>query len=515
MLQKLNERIQGVFAWVVIGLVAVTFALFGVEHYLQSRHEASAQVEINGKPITKQSFELNYRRTRQMRQPAQLTVTGENQLKQQVLDQMILNQVSVDAARKAGFEVTPEQANAAILNIPQFQQDGHFSAARYEQAILGALFTPESFQNEVRQGMLLNQQRFAFIGTAFAQPNEIQQFVKLYMQARDYRYLEIPARPFLKSIHVADKEINDYYLAHKKEFLAPEKVSLEYVQLSMQDIKKSIKVTDEQIKRYYEDNQSQPAMNKPLADVQEEIKTQLLADLAQTEYARVLDHLADLSYQTPDTLVPVANALKLKIEPTEPFSRFGGETKLTKNKAVLQAAFSRDILELGNNSEPIQLDNDSVIVLRVHKHIPTVEKSLAEVKTLITETLAWKKAESKASELGHQLLDIKSSTAFDQLLTEHHLKWHDIKHATRDTDEAPTAIHELAFSIPKVKEERGRRMSGAFVIAELSAIYSGDLASLDKEQTASITQQIEANYGLMDYDLYVRGLLHSANIVRH
>ena len=100
MLQKLNERIQGVVAWVVIILVAVTFTLFGIDYYIQSRHETNAQVDVNGQPITKQAFELNYRRARQMRDPSLMTAALENQLKQQVMDEMITNNVSMQAAQR-------------------------------------------------------------------------------------------------------------------------------------------------------------------------------------------------------------------------------------------------------------------------------------------------------------------------------------------------------------------------------------------------------------------------------
>ena len=116
MLQKLNERIQGVVAWVVIILIAITFTLFGLDYYMQSRHETNAQIEVNGQPITKEAFELNYRRTRQLRDPSQMTVASENQLKQQIMDEMIVNNVSMQSARSNGFEVGVVQANAAIVN---------------------------------------------------------------------------------------------------------------------------------------------------------------------------------------------------------------------------------------------------------------------------------------------------------------------------------------------------------------------------------------------------------------
>lgn len=256
MLQKLNERIQGVVAWVVIILIAITFTLFGVDYYMQSHQASNAEVEVNGLSISKQAFELNYRRSRQQRDPSQITTASEAALKKKVLTDMISNEVTIQAAKSAGFNVSREQANAAILSIPQFQQDGHFSQERYRQALSGAMFTPESFQNEVRQGMLLNQQRFAFIGSSFALPNEIKRFVKLYKQTRDYDYVEIPTSLFVKENKSSDAAIQAYYQGHQKDFLTPEKVSIDFVRLSMQQIKDKLKINEDELKRYYAENES-------------------------------------------------------------------------------------------------------------------------------------------------------------------------------------------------------------------------------------------------------------------
>ncbi|KTD20544.1 peptidyl-prolyl cis-trans isomerase D [Legionella lansingensis] len=625
MLQKLNERIQGIVAWVVIILIAITFTMFGVDYYMQSHQTSVAEVEVNGEPISKQAFEVSYRRARQQRDAAQMTAASEKALKKQVIENMIVNEVLVQAARASGFEVSLEQANAAILSIPQFQEDGRFSAERYQQALSNALFTPESFQHEVRQGMLLNQQRFAFIGSAFALPNEIQRFVKLYMQTRDYDYLQIPTSLFMKNSKVSDEAILDYYQKHQKEFIASEKVSIDYVRLSMQELKDKINVSDDDIKRYYEDNKSsfqtpaqwqvahilfavpqdasaetekqikqkaedayqtlqdnpakfdelvktlsddklsvanngllpwmvagqtefdkalatltkpgqisppvqsahgfeifklidyKPATLKPLANVQSEIKEQLLADLAQTKYSQALEQLSDLSYESPDSLEPVADALKLKIEHTEPFSRQGGDSSLTKNKDVINAAFSHDVLELGNNSEPIQLDNDSVIVLRVNKQIPASKKPLAEVKQTIANKLALKQAEQQAKQLGSNLLSAKTDAqAQEKLLQENQLQWQQVEQATRDTDKADAAINDLAFSLAKVSSQNGRSLrNGDYVIVHLRKISDGQFEQLDREQQASIAQQIESSYGVMDYDLYVNNLVNKAKINRH
>ncbi len=516
MLQKLNERIQGLVAWIVITLVAITFTLFGVDYYLQSHHSSSAQVDVNGQPISKESFELSYRRTRQSRDLSQMTAASENQLKQQLLNEMIVNSVSVQAARSNGFEVNASQADAAIVNIPQFQEDGHFSSDRYTQALSGAFFTPESFQKEVRQGMLLNQQRFALIGTSFALPGDISKFVKLYMQTRDYDYVKIPALKYLKQSNVSEQDITKYYQQNKNSFLAPEEISVSYIRLSMQDIKKSIHLSDADIKRFYEENKA--STTNPYADAKTAIREQLLAERAQTKYAEILEKLSDLSYQTPDSLTPVAESLKLKIEESGLFSRHGADNPDLKNKLITQAAFSHDVLELGNNSDPIQIDNDTVVVLRVNKHIPAAEKTLVAVKPLIIEKLARKQAEAEAMQFGKQLLADKVTAAPQQskLISKDGLKWQGVKKAGRDAaDGVPTAVNELAFDLARVGEKSGLGLlDGDYVVVSLKAINDGKLDLLDKEQINSITQQIEASYGVMDYELYINSLMSKAVVVK-
>lgn len=626
MLQKLNERIQGVVAWIVIILIAVTFTLFGVDYYLQTRQSSDTQVVVNDEPISKQTFEINYRRSRQQRDPAAVTAASENALKKQVLEDMIANLITVQAAKNAGFEVSPEQANAAIVSIPQFQQDGHFSRERYQQALGGAMFTPESFQKEVRQGMLLNQQRFAFIGSAFALPSEIQRFVKLYMQTRDYDYLRISPSLFLDKTQISEEQVTDFYKKHQKEFITPEKISIDFIRLSMQQIRDGLTIKEDDINRYYNENQGnflspaewqvshilfaiptnadankqgeikqnaeeayqalinnpaqfdewvktmssdklsienkgllpwiaagqtefdkalstlthpgqisaplktkhgyeifkliahKPAKLKPLAEVRPSIIEQLKTEAAQTQYTQLLEQLTDLSYQTPDSLDAVSKTIKLPIEHSEAFSRDGANTELTKNKQVINAAFAHDVLDLGNNSEPVTLDNDSVVVLRVAKHIPSTTKALAEVKDAIIEELALMKAETKAQELGTSMLSLKDKDREAQkaIIDSKRLVWQPVVQAARDSDKADPMINDLAFSLPKPNTRDGRKlMNGDFVIVRLKKINDGNYAKLDKEQQASLTQQIETSYGLMDYDIYVNSLIKKAKIDRH
>ena len=627
MLQKINEKIQGLVAWIIVSLVVFTFAMFGLDYYLQSKREGANVAEVNGAPISKQDFELQFRRLTQLQDPLHWSVTRENQLKAQVLNDLILNSLSVQSAKLNGFSVTPNQANAAIVSIPQFQMDGHFNSMKYAQALNGAFFTPQSFQREVQQGMLLNQQRFAFIGTAFALPNEIEQFVKLYMQTRDYSYTRIPALKFVDQADVKQTEVESYYNKHQDVFLSPERLSVKYVELSLPELKNQIKLNPKEVSQYYNDHQTQfmlpaqwdldhivigfsekatqeeqaralqfaqklakrfnenpkafqefaakvkkgefvenglslstaslptiyagqtnldadlvdlnkagmvslpvrttrgyeifkcraymPSHFKELKEVEKQIAELLINEKAQTLFNQMMDKLSELSFQHPDSLEKIAKKLKLSIHETPVFSKRGGQDAFTQNKAIIRSAFSQDVLKYGNNSEPIQLDHDHVVVLRLGQHVPASKQALVDVKLLIAKKLAKKQSQAEARRLGEMLVAYRQFPDNSQptLPVAANLSWKKIEHAARDAADVPAGVNELAFSLPAVGSRSGRTLVGGdYVVVELNQINPGNMSLLDPEQISSITQQLESHFGMMDYDLFIHHKMSHAKI---
>lgn len=619
MLQKLNERLQGVISWIVVILITTTFAIFGIDYFLANRHDANAvAVKINNQDITKRDYEINLRRIIQMKErDGVLSQNDEKAIKQQVLDNMIANTVTVQSALRNGFRVSSDQANAAILSIPQFQENGQFSNNRYSQLLNNAFYTHESFQEEVKKGMLINQQRFALVGTEFALPDELEKFVRLYMQKRDYRYMILPVANFRNKVSVSDKEIEDYYATHEKKYYYPERISLDYVMVSAEEIRKQISISEDRLLRHYEDNKSSylsparwhvskitlsnkskseveeannlasflqqhpdkfadkfkslnaknsnieqlnteiiagdtdfdkylldlslekpvsnpiltadgyvilkllsysPAATKNFKEVRDSINEQLVIEDVQNKYAEILEKLADLSYQTPDSLDLVSKMLGLPLLQTELFDKHGGNTELTNNKALLKTAFSHDVLELGNNSEPVQIDNDRVIVMRVSKRIPSSKIPLPEIKQEISKLITLNRAKQLAKQFGEELMNKQAK--FKQLesieLAGKTIKWVSVVDSSRDSSQDNYYINELAFSIAKPKQLSGKLLSDKnYIIVSLDNIKDGEISSLDKEQIVSFSQQLESSYGLRDYNAYINGLLSQAKIVKN
>jgi peptidyl-prolyl cis-trans isomerase D len=626
MLQKLNERISGVFAWVIIILIAITFTLFGVDYYLQSNKASQAKAEVNGSVITQEQYELTYRRLKNQQDPSTLTSDKEKELKEQALKQLIINDVTKQSAISSGFYVGAEQAQNAILQIPQFQDDGKFSQARYQQTLHSALFTPQSFLQQVEQGMLINQQRFAYVGSAFALESEVKQFVKLYYQKRSFDTLTIKSSDVKNDIKVSNAKVQEYYQAHQKSFMTQEKVAIEYIKLSMKDILQNIHVEEQEIKTYYEDNidtyrtptqwkiahilftfdeknkeeilkkaqkvekqlknnpqdfaklakqyssdkislldggelpwitaGQQVDMDKELIKlkkgqissvfktsygleivkliaiktstvkafdkVKASIEKQIKVDEAQRAFSKDNETLTDMSYQNPDSLEPVAKKLNLKIENSALFSRQGGDNNITKNKFVIAAAFSNEVLAQGNNSEPLQLDNDSLIVLRVKQHELSKPIAFDNVKIKIQQLLENHEIARLTKEKGQALLSLlKENKLTKDILSKNGLKWQTNVGATRDDNKVNHAVTGLAFELPKPTKQIAQPTLGQpldnddYVIVRLNKVTPGNLSSISKEQRSMIKQQIETNYGLKEYELMLASLMKNAKVINH
>jgi peptidyl-prolyl cis-trans isomerase D len=616
MLQKLNDRIQGAVAWIIVSLVTLTFTLFGLDYYLQNHRTENVKVKINGHSITKEEYDLSYRRLSQLQGQDALTPEQERILKQQVLSEMMVNAVSVEVARKHGFEVHNKQTLAAIMQIPQFQEDGHFSTSRYTQALSNAFFTPQTFQQEVQQGMLLNQQRFALIGTEFALPTELAQFVSLSMQKRDYQYAVVKAADFVAKEQVTTDELQKYYKMNQKQFMTKEQVSIDYIRLSLQSLKYKIKIPTEQVARYYEDNKNsyltpaqwrleyvrfsvksdhneaeeksakqaamdlyhivqkkpthftllakkavqqkqaqsgllpvviagqsdldhylinltepgqiaepirtkqgyevvqlksyKPAAIQPLSEVKTLITEQLCQEAAQQQYAELEERLLELSYQNPDSLAPVAESLKVPLEHSALFMRgHPNKEAITQNPAVMQAAFSHDVLAYGNNSAPIQLDADTLVVLRVKEYIPSALQDIAQVRSVIESVILKQKSSLAAQTYGKNLVMSSPKTL------PRTLHWQRVIGATRDSEKGDAQVNELAFAVSDTGGYKGHILqNGDYALVRLEKTTDGQLDMTDNEQTRNFTQQLEASYGLMDYDLYISQLMSQAHIVK-
>ena len=138
----------------------------------------------------------------------------------------------------------------------------------------------------------------------------------------------------------------------------------------------------------------------------EEVKPELAKEFGTTErdrvYAEKAGRLTDLTYQDPSSLESAAKELGLTVQKTDLFSRNGG-TGIAANPSVLKAAFSDSVLVQNNNSDPIEIGPNHILIVRIAERKPATPKRIDEVrdevKAKIVAERAAKKAKARADEL--------------------------------------------------------------------------------------------------------------------
>ena len=127
MLQAFRDRAMGVLGWVVIGLIIITFALFGLGSYLQDQSRVYA-AKVNGVEIPLRDVQTAYQNQRarleQMLGDAfDPAMIDEKQLKERALDGLIQRELILQAAHEEKMAISDQLLAAHIQSIAAFQED--------------------------------------------------------------------------------------------------------------------------------------------------------------------------------------------------------------------------------------------------------------------------------------------------------------------------------------------------------------------------------------------------------
>jgi len=534
MLQTFRDKLKGWVTGLVVVLLCLGFGLWGVQSYLGSGKSTQVIARVNGKDITQRQLDTAYNRVRQRQtlilgRQIPLTTTVQHKLREELLKALIRSQVLADAASDEGYTVTPRQMDTAILQMPMFQVNGRFSPKRFQQLLRQMLYTPETFSHELKKTMLIGQAHYAFAQTAFSLPKEVRRMYRLIDQKRDFAYGLITRSRFRKKLNISQDDIKQYYKKHIAKFQSTEEIKISYIMLTPKDIKARLKIGKHQAKAYYESNSDQYTVKKngknilqPFNLVKSRVMKALRQRRLQTAFSETSDRLAELTYTQPDSLKAASQTLGLPIKTSLWITRKGTNTGITSNPKLLAAAFSTAVLQERNNSLPIQMDDDALLVLRVTAHKPARSQPLKKVKSQIVKRLKNQLAREKVKVFGEQLLatiqaDRKTAeSAFKKV----RLRWEKRPLATRSDSETDKDILDAAFKVPiptggiQQPVFRGFVLpSGDYLIVGLQRVLKSS-GRRSKKVRKEMRATLDKNNGSLDYLLYVEGNMSRARISR-
>jgi peptidyl-prolyl cis-trans isomerase D len=105
--------------------------------------------------------------------------------------------------------------------------------------------------------LLLNQTVDFFKNTYFSSSSFDNQFAKLLSRERKVSTYTINPQDFYAKINISESQINNYYKQNISKFTQPDKVRIQFIQLSTEQLTNSIKPTDAEINKYINGHKTQ------------------------------------------------------------------------------------------------------------------------------------------------------------------------------------------------------------------------------------------------------------------
>jgi peptidyl-prolyl cis-trans isomerase D len=587
---------MGVVGWIILGVLFVAFAFFGLNSYLRST-AANYAAAVNDQEISLARHQRAYQQLRTRMadmlgenfDPAQL---DEDILKANALQQLINEELLLQAADAEGLAASSQLVAASINAIDAFKEDGVFSKTLYERVLGYQGIQPPAFEYNLKQDIIANQFRESIKRTAAATAKELQQAYMLEGQQRRFSYIVLPLQSFSESLKIPDQDIEDFYAAHRDAFMTPERVRVQYLELDASTLDSAIEVDEQALQALYEQQSAKyvipeerharhilvgllpdadetataaaleksrdivtrldagesfetlakelsddpgsaasggdlgffgrgmmtpefedavfalqkgersqpvkspfgyhiielvdikPEVATPLADVRDELVDQLLAEERGQLFYEHYETLSSLAFELPDSLQGAADALQLELRESDWISKQGG-AGIAKNNAVVEAAFSEDVLLNGNNSAPVEIGPDHVVVIRILEHQEAAQQSLDEVREAVVQMARDSKARELAEASGKEILGrLKAGeTTLDAIAEAEKLTTNRTELILRNASEPAPEIVSAAFSLQPPGEgetvyDGQSTRSGDYLIIALQQIKEGDLSEL-------------------------------------
>jgi len=622
MLLKIREKSQGVFAWIILLLICVPFALWGIQNYVGGGSE-TAIATVGDKEFFQQDLNRAYS---QYSQSLQGNNFDENEVKKLALEKLIKDEVLLQYVESEGLVVTDQAARDFIKGLEYFQTEGKFDNKQYKSMLATQRMSPAEFVGRIKKALVMEQFQRSIVESSFATDKELESFFKIQNQKRD---VEIVAIPLEKGTEQpSDKEIEDYYQQNQNSYLTTEKVAIKYVELSLDDLAKQLEPTEQQLHAYYDEQKdlyttkerrkishilfaftkdagndavqleralkakkeletkafsvlaaevsddkftakkggdlglfnvgvmeksfedaaqklqlnevSEPVKSafgyhlikvtelvpgevKPFDAVKKELTVAYQRVAAESAFYEAGETLTELSYENPDSLQAVSDALGLKVVKTALFSRNANTTdsdrpEILSQKAVIDAAFSEDVLK-GENSPVIELADDKLIVLRVVEHQPAEIKALKSVKPLIVAKLLNDQARKLTAEKAEKIKNaVEGGEVLADVAKQYALKIEKLSAVTRSNGDLPWQINQAIFKAAKPVDDKPvivlvNDADGSQTIISVLAVSEGVMTASDKAKKELAESNLANAFGQAEYNAALNSLQDKADIV--
>jgi peptidyl-prolyl cis-trans isomerase D len=253
MLRFLRKGATSLYVKLFFIIIVIVFIFWGIGSFTSERKNLVAKV--NGIPITLKEFQEYYNfqisRLKQTFGEISSKDLANLKLKEQVLEELIKLKLLEDQAENLKIRITPVEVTYAISQIPSFQENGKFSPTKYQYILRELGISPEFFEKLIKSDLIYQRLKFLLTAPIMVSESEIKEYLKYNKQTLEILEIDLPIKTCIQKVAFTEKDLENYYLAHRDLYKENEKVKLTYLLIPYEA---KAKVTEDEIRKYYEEN---------------------------------------------------------------------------------------------------------------------------------------------------------------------------------------------------------------------------------------------------------------------
>ncbi len=259
MLETIRTATKSWIAKVILAVITVPFAMWGIESYIQTPKGQDTIATVGGEKISSAEFNDAMRNQleqfkRQFGPSIDVSIMDNPEMRKSILDQLIDQRLFVKASQVTGIKMSDAALRDRIATEPSFQEDGKFMPTRYETYLRANGQTAPQFEKLLRKDM--ERARFfnSVSNSGITAQTSVKGFLLASEQSREIAMVNFTPEQYAPQVKITPEQAKAYYESHQSEYAIPEQVKPEYVELSIEALAPTVQVPPEEIKAFYDAN---------------------------------------------------------------------------------------------------------------------------------------------------------------------------------------------------------------------------------------------------------------------
>ena len=397
MLAALRDNVGGWVAKIFIGLLALSFAVWGINDVFTG-YRGDALVVVGEEEVSVDEFNSAFQRrlnalSARLGQPLTVAQARELSIDRQVLGELIRDAALDNQINQLGLAVTDELIAQQIADNPAFQNSqGQFNRPLFQQMLARNGMTESLFVVLEREA-ILRREVAGIIDQSLDVPQAMTSaIVQQQNETRIAKYIKLDPADAGEIPEPSDADQQAYYDQNKRSFTAPEFRTLTLLRLEPEDVAETLDVADDEVRQLY-DQRSDEYITPETREIQQISFPSV--DEARKARDQILAGTDFLDIAKERGLKPIDYNLGVIQRP-----------ELT-DEALAEAAFA---LPEGEVSEPVE-GKLSVVLLRVLAVNPEETKSFESVKEELKKQLGLERAQEEILNLHDAVEDARAGGA--------------------------------------------------------------------------------------------------------